>query len=135
MRLVKKLFARHFDEILSALKDDLEGWSSLPDGPFNTDPLLEPQLDVLSENPVAWIEDSETREGIRYLYVVYVCDATIRCKKYEDNGPDNPLSVAGFAGGVTYEVPVSFEIDRESGDSFVADINCVAWQKWPHWLN
>ena len=133
--LVKKLFARHYREIRAALKEDLEGWSEIPSGPFNTDPLLEPRLEVLSRNPEGWVEVSETRDGIRSLFVIYVCDATIRCKRYKDNGPDEPLSLEPFTGGVTYEVPVSFEVDLESGDSEVVDINGIAWLKWRHWPN
>src|SRR5262245_38430534 len=132
---VKKLYARHYREIRAALKEVLEGWGEIPSGPFNTDPLLEPRLEVLSRNPEGWIEDSETRGGIRSLLVVYLCDAAITCKRYEDNGPDEPLSLAKFTGGVTYEVPVSFEVDLESGESEVVDINCIAWHKWRHWPN
>lgn len=132
---VKKLFRRHYEEIRAALVEDLEGWGEVPSGPFNTDPLLEPRLEVLSESPEGWIEDSETRDGIRSLFVVYVCDATIRCQRYRDNGPDEPLSVEQFTGGVTYEVPVSFEVDLGSGESEVVDINSIAWQKWHHWPN
>jgi hypothetical protein len=131
----KRLFARHYREIRAALKEDLEGWGEIPSGPFNADPLLEPRLAFLSKNPEGWIEDSETRGGIRSLFVVYVCDATIRCKRYRDNGPDEPLSLEQFTGGVTYEVPVSFEVNLESGESEVVDINCIAWQKWHHWPN
>jgi hypothetical protein len=133
--LVKKLFARHFEEIREALKEDLEGWSDMPSGPFNTDPLLEPRLKVLSRSPEGWVEDSETSDGIRSLFVIYVCEATIRCKRYKDNGPDEPLSLEEFTGGVTYEVPVTFEVDTESGESEVVDINSIAWQKWHHWPN
>ena len=95
---VKKLFARHYREIRAALKEDLEGWGEIPSGPFNTDPLLEPRLKVLSKNPECWVEDSETRDGIRSLFVVYVCDATIRCKRYKDHGPDEPLSLEAIHG-------------------------------------
>ena len=132
---VKKLFARHYREIRAALKEDLEGWSEIPSGPFNTDPILEPRLEFLSRNPEGWIEDSETRDGLRTLFVIYVCDVTIRCLRYKDNGPDQPLSMEPFTGGVTYEVPVTFEIDLESGESEVVDINSIAWQKWHHWPN
>lgn len=135
MKLVKRLYKRHFEEIRDALKEDLEGWSEIPSGPFNTDPLLEPRLDFLSKFPKGWIEDAETRDGIRYLFVVYVFPATILCNRYEDNGPDEAHSLGKFAGGVTYEVPVSFEVDLETGDSQVVDINCIAWQKWHHWPN
>lgn len=132
---VKKLFRRHYREIRAALKEDLEGWGEIPSGPFNTDPLLEPRLEVLSENPEGWVADSETRDGIRSLFVVYVCEATVRCKRYKDNGPNEPLSLEEFTGGVTYEVPVSFEVDLESGESEVVDINSRTWQKWHHWPN
>jgi hypothetical protein len=132
---VKKLFAKHYREIRDALKEDLEGWSEVPFGPFNTDPILEPRLKVLSKNPHCRIEDSESRDGTRSLFVIYVCDATIRCKRYKDNGPDVPLSLERFTGGVTYEVPVSFEVDMKTGESVVVDINCIAWQKWHHWPN
>ncbi len=113
----------------------MKAGAKFPSGPFNTDPLLEPRLKVLSRNPECWDEDSETRNGIRSLFVVYVCDATIRCKRYRDNGPDQPHSLEQFTGGVTYAVPVSFEVDLESGESEVVDINCIAWQKWRHWPN
>src|SRR5205823_1142034 len=104
MKLVKRLFARHFKEIRAALKEDLEGWSEIPSGPFTTDPILEPRLEFLSRCPEGWIEGSETRDGIRYLFVVYVCEATITCHRYKDNGPDEPLSLEQFTGGVTYQV-------------------------------
>lgn len=133
--LVKKLFKRHYREIRAALKEDLEGWSEIPSGPFNTDPILEPRLAYLSRNPEGWIEDSETRDGIRTLFVIYVCAVTIWCLRYKDNGPDQPLSMEPFTGGVTYEVPVTFESDLESGESEVVDINSIAWQKWHHWPN
>ena len=100
---VKKLYARHLNEIRDALTEDLEGWGELPAGPFNTVPLLEPRLEVLSRNPEGWVEVSESRAGIRSLFVIYVCDATIRCKRYKDNGPDKPLSLEQFTGGVTYD--------------------------------
>jgi hypothetical protein len=135
MKLVRKLFARHYREIRAALKEDLEGWSEVPSGPFNTDPLLEPRLKYLSQHPEGWVEDSETRDGIRSLFIVFVCEATITCNKYKDNGPDQSLSLERFTGGVTYEVPVSFEVELESGDSEVVDINSVAWQKWHAWPN
>src|SRR4051794_39775215 len=51
MKLVKRLFARHFKEIRAALKEDLEGWSEIPSGPFTTDPILEPRLEFLSRCP------------------------------------------------------------------------------------
>ncbi|MCI0705769.1 MAG: hypothetical protein L0241_32310 [Planctomycetia bacterium] len=133
--LVKKLFKRHYEEIRAAIKEDLEGWSEMPDGPFNTDPILEPRLAFLSKNPEGWIEDSETRDGIRTVFVIYVIDATIRCRRYKDNGPDQPLTEEPFVGIVTYEVPVSFEIDVESKQSEFIDINSIAWQKGCHWPN
>jgi hypothetical protein len=133
--LVKKLYARHYREIRDALKQDLEGWGEIPSGPFNTDPPLEPRLEFLSRNPEGWIEDSSTRSGISSLFILYICDVTIRCKRYKDNGPDKPQSLEHFTGGVTYEVPVSFEVNLESRESVVVDINCIAWQKWHHWPN
>lgn len=60
---VKKLFARHYREIRDALKEDLEAWGEIPSGPFNTDPLLEPRLKVLSKNPEGWVEVSEITSG------------------------------------------------------------------------
>lgn len=69
--LVKKLFKRHYREIRAALKEDLEGWSEIPSGPFNTDPILEPRLEYLSRNPEGWIEDSETRDGIRFAGAIH----------------------------------------------------------------
>jgi hypothetical protein len=133
MKLVKKLFTRHLAEIRTALEEDVESWSSEPSGPFNTDPLFEPRLAVLCENPKGWIEDSETRDGVRFLSVIYVLDATIICNRYKDNGPDEPLSMTEVVGGVTYEVPASFEVNLQTGESFVIDINSIFWRKWEIW--
>lgn len=132
----RKLFARHFRTIRSTLRDDVETWASLPNGPFNTDPVLEPKLSFLSRNPEGWaVEESETSDGVCSLYVVYVCSAVVTCKKYVDHGPDESHSITPVVGGLTYEVPISFEIDLESGVSNIVDINGIAWQKWANWPN
>lgn len=132
---VRNLFAKHYREIRSILKEDLEGWSEIPEGPFNKDPLLEPRLKYLSKQPQGWVEDFETTDGVRWFYVVFVCEVIITCNKYKDNGTDQPLSLERFTGGVTYEVPVSFEVDRESGESELVEINGIAWKKWQAWPN
>lgn len=132
---IAKLFKRHRRELRDAFKEIIHCVSDGGEGPFNTDPLIEPRLTFFSRKPDdAWIASREkTPDGICNLFVIFVCKATIRCGKYKDNGKDKPHSLGRFAGGITCELPVSFEIDPESGESDVIDINSIAWEKWRHW--
>src|SRR5712671_2942345 len=112
--IIEQFFTKNYAEIRAAVREDIrEVWGSLPDGPFNTDPVIEPRLKVLSERPEYTIEDSTIEDGRLSLSIIFRCDATIRCKKYQDNGDDLPLSTTRITGGVTYEIPINLTIDIE----------------------
>ncbi len=135
--MIEKFFTENYPEIRAAVREDIQDvWGSLPDGPFNTDPVIEPRLKVLSERPEYTIEDSTiTEDGRLSLFITFRCDATIRCKKYQDNGDDLPLSTTKIMGGVTYEIPINLTIDIESGEIEDFEICDLAWKKWPNWPN
>jgi hypothetical protein len=131
--MIRRLFTRGYRELVEAVKQDIEMWGELNPGPFNTDPLIEPRLRYLSKNPEYSVVDSVTEGGKISLTVMFWCKATIRCKQYQDHGPDVPLSTTGFAGGVTYEIPVSGVIDVASGEIEEFEVGDIAWQKWANW--
>jgi hypothetical protein len=131
---IEQFFDEEFSEIRSAVKDDIEeNWGSLPDGPFNTDPFIEPRLKILSERPKYAVYDCEIEDGLLRLFVSFRCDATIRCKEYRDKGKDFPLRTRRVTGLVTYEIPVNLTIDLEANEIEDFEIGDLAWEmmKWP----
>jgi hypothetical protein len=133
-KLLRSVFVQNYDEIVAVVKEQVEMWGELDGGPFNSDPLIEPRLDYLSKRPESSIMDS-TEEGDKlHLWVFYSCDGTIRCKEYEDRGPDDPLSTTGFSGGVTFTVQVQLVVDRASGEVVDFEVgDDLHWQKWDNW--
>jgi hypothetical protein len=134
--VIEESFTEQFPKIRAAVAEDIEEvWGSLPDGPFNTDPVIEPRLDALSRRPNYTVDDHRIEGSQRFLTVTFQCMATIQCKKYESHGDDLPLSTATMVGGVTYDIPVHFVIDIESGEVDDFEIGDLAWTKWANWPN
>lgn len=131
--MIEQLFAERYDEIVEAVKQDVREWGSLPSGPFNADPLIEPRLKFLSRNPECSVVDSLLEDGKLSLFVIFRCQGVIRCKEYEDHGPDQPLSTRRFSGGVTYEIPVSVVVELDSFEVDEFEISDLAWEKWDNW--
>jgi hypothetical protein len=132
-KVIRRWFEEYTDEIVDAVKENLGFWAELPDGPFNTDPLIEPELDHLSENPEYSIVCSTKKDGKRRMWVFFACDATIHCKRYRGNSPDEPLSTTGFAGGVTFTIQVELVVDLASRNVEYHQIGDLAWKKWNNW--
>lgn len=133
-KLLRRLYTERYDEFFEVVRESVEMWGEFEEGPFNTDPLIEPRLHYLSENPLYSVVDSCVRQGKRHLCVFFSCDGTIRCDEYKDRGPDEPLSTTGFTGGVTFDIPVSLVVDLDSGDVEEFEISPdLAWEKWNNW--
>lgn len=131
--MIEQFFVNNFRWIRQCVKENIEEWASDPDGPFNTDPLIEPRLKSLSKVAEYSILDSVAENGRLWMFVVFRCDGTIQCKRYENHGDDSPLSTTRFSGGVTFEIDVNLSIDLGSGEVTEFDYNCIAWKKWPNW--
>ena len=129
-----RLFVRKHRKIFGVVRENIEMWGELRDGPFNSDPLIEPRLDFLSEQPECSVVDSAEEGGKLHLWVFYSCEATIRCEEYKDRGSDEPLSTTGFSGGVTITIPAHVVADRDTGkiEEFEVDED-IAWEKWDNW--
>jgi len=74
------------------------------------------------------------QKGRQTLHVgLFACDATIHCKRYHGNSPDEPLSTTGFAGGVTFTIQVELVVDLASRNVEDHPIGDLAWNKWNNW--
>jgi hypothetical protein len=132
----RALLCRQLPAIRAVVREDVEEtWGSFPDGPFNTDPVFEPRLKRLSESPEYTIRGCSSEDGRPSVFVIFRCAAAIRCQRYRDNGADLPLSTTRITGRVTYEIPINFRIDIESGEVEIVQILDLAWRKSRDWPN
>jgi hypothetical protein len=131
--VIENLFTKKFAKIRKAVRQDVRMWGSFPSGPFNTDPLIEPRLKFLSNTPDYSVVESVLEDGRLSLFVIFWCDGVIRCEKYQEHGPDQPLSTTRFSGGVTYEIPATVVLDLETDEIEEFEIGDLAWEKWDNW--
>jgi hypothetical protein len=132
--VIQQAFNDNFPQIRSAVVENIEEvWGSLSDGPFNTDPFIEPRLEFLSERPNYTIDDDRIEDDRRRLAVTLQCFVGIRCEKYQDNGGDLPLTTTKAEHLVTYDVPVRLTLDDESRMVEDFEIGDLAWAKHGDW--